>query len=267
MATVNVTNFDDFITAIGVSGDTVVLPIKAEWDLNTIHPEGISGNIQIRCAKIEGRDTEIKNIRFLGNDNAFVVNNAIEIENLHITNIIANASIFHVNTTSFAWSFSECKMSCLLGMNALNFNNGFPTFRRCSIAIAIESGEDSGYDGCMNFTLAEYCRLTINAPSKTVNPFVNMLNANTVSFCEVNLMMPNVTSIYPSNFSGCVLRGGCPLAYDTSQYGYSADFTSVFDVNMFPNDFTTRCPTFIGVTEEQMRSASYLSSIGFAIAR
>lgn len=267
MATVNVTNFDDFITAIGVAGNTVVLPIKAEWDLNDVHPEGVQGGIQVRCAKIEGRDTEIKNAHFLGDRAAFIVNNALEVENLHITNIIANASVFRVNTTSFAWGFSECKFSCLLGMNAVNFNNGFPTFRKCSIAVALESGTDGGYDGCINFTLAEYCRLTINAPSKTVNPFVGMPNRSVISFCEVNLMMPNLLNINPRNFSGCVLRGGCPLAHDRMQYAYAADFTSVYDVNMFPDDFTTKSPTFIGVTESQIRDAQYLASIAFPIAR
>ena len=40
MASVNVSNFDEFIAAVAVSGDTVNLPSGATWNLNDSYPEG-----------------------------------------------------------------------------------------------------------------------------------------------------------------------------------------------------------------------------------
>ena len=38
MATVQVSDWSEFMTAIAVAGDTVVLPENAEWDMNEMHP-------------------------------------------------------------------------------------------------------------------------------------------------------------------------------------------------------------------------------------
>jgi hypothetical protein len=62
MAEVYVNSWQDFVTAIGVAGDTVILPEEAEWDMNEILPYGLQSNITFACNKIDGRGTRIKNL-------------------------------------------------------------------------------------------------------------------------------------------------------------------------------------------------------------
>ena len=59
MAEVQVSNWAEFVEAIAVSGDTVILPEEAEWNMAEILPYGLQSNVSFACRKIEGNGTRI----------------------------------------------------------------------------------------------------------------------------------------------------------------------------------------------------------------
>ena len=126
MATVYVNSWSEFVSAIGVSGNTVVLPENAEWDMGEILPYGLSSNINIACKSINGRGTRIKNL----NLNSYYFNydgtDVKYFQNLLMTDWIGTNKFFNLR---FGSQFTRCAISGITSNSVVidnSSNNYYP---------------------------------------------------------------------------------------------------------------------------------------------
>lgn len=257
MATVQVNSWTEFVAAVAVSGDTVVCPEGAVWDMNEIAPGGVSG-FQVNCAEVHGNGTEIKNLR-LQSGITLAGNAAQTVDVLHLTNLICETGAPFGCTASVGTEarFSGCKFSGILPQNAQYFctvsrKNAY--FSRCSFAL------EYGYSGSSAAAISQ--------------------TSASLTFCRVNVQLPNGALFYPfAEWS--YVRIDCPAmrnlyiigaanVYDgdlpqlTGVIGTaSATYPSVYNRDSMP-DFAGAA-NVLGVTEAQLHDAAYLASIGFPI--
>ena len=261
MATVNVTSWAQFVQAIAVSGDTVVLPSGALWDMNEIAPEGVSGNIPIKCAVINGNNTEIRNLHLFGK---FVVYNNLEMNDVIFKNVVFESTAFMDQASSQRTiTMNICIITGLAGLNTLRFIYGPVTASRCVYNVDITPSTSSEVYFIQLLFSAIYCRISVIFPQYTGRL---QLNASTggIKYCYVNIFAPATTEIFSYVFSGCVVTGNYGNAVD-GHSSYRPAFVSVYDVAAFSNDFVPDADYFKPVTQSQLYDASYLASIGFPI--
>lgn len=261
MATVNVSNFAEFVTAVAVSGDTVNLPQDAEWDLNDSCPEGYANNIQINCAVINGNGTKIRNLHMFSK---MIVANNLEMNDLGFENVIAEGTAFiDQGSSQRTITMNRCIITGLTGLNTIRFIYGPVTASRCTFNVDMTASISSEIYFIQSLFAATYCRISLKFPQYTGRL---RLNASTggIKYCYVNIFAPATTEILSYNFSGCVVTGNYGDAVD-GHTSYRPAFVSVYDVAAFSEDFVPDADYFKPVTYEQLYDASYLASIGFPI--
>lgn len=273
MATVNVTSWTEFVQAVGVSGDTVVLPSKGEWDMNELYPEGYTGNITVNCSEIDGNDSTIRNLHMFGSFTLGSALTAHTIRNLSLTNFVAETTVMHSSFFQWAYgsgrkvlTFSGCILSGLCGTNLERLAQKDDThdlkLSRCSINISFTSSANTF--GIFPVTEAKYCRLKQNVQNAVItNAFVLFGGCK---FCEIDVYMPQLGAgkLSASNLSACKLLGGYGNA---TFYGNSAssarEFPSIYLTDALPDAVDGQY--MHSVTRDQMRDAAYLASLGFPV--
>lgn len=248
MAEVHVQNWAEFVAAVAVAGDTVILPEAERWDLNEIAPEGVLESIPINCAKIIGNGTSIWNGRFYG---SFQVDGT-EIEDFHIINYFCS-----VATVVGTGAFSRCMVSGLSASGVYIPIIG-ASFHRCAFNVELQAtGNVWAVDGVLT-----YCRIILHAALAS-NLDVSS-RRSTKTNCEIILYMPNVPYIYFGNAINCTVRGNMQAATYFGKYDYDYSQTTIVNTSDLAENATVATP-LIGVTDAQMQDAAYLASIGFPI--
>lgn len=258
MATVSVNTWSEFVAAVAVTGDTVVCPEGAIWDMNQIAPEGVSG-FQINCAEIQGQCTEITNLR-LKSGITLAGNAAQTVDALHLTNLICETGAPFGCTASVGTEarFSGCKFSGILPQNAQYFctvsrKNAY--FSRCSFAL------EYGYSGSSAAAISQtsasltLCRVNVQLPNGS-------LFYHYASWSYVRIDCPAMRNLYIINGAANVYDGDLPQL--TGVIGTaSATYPSVYNADSMPQ--FSGAANVLGVTEAQLRDPAYLASIGFPI--
>lgn len=261
MASVNVSNFAEFIAAVAVSGDTVNLPSGATWDLNDSYPEGYTTDIPINCTTINGNGTEIKNLHFYGK---FVVPADLEINDLSMTNVVCEDTTFFGNGgNSRKITLNGSVITGLFGVNTQYFNSSKMHLNRSVVNVNMTAASGTIFF-CWDTFTAIYSRITLNYPSTAGSLWMNSQD-NGIKYCMFTAVCPGLTSFYSGYFSGCVILGNYGEAVDTNDHGYHGSFVSVYNSASFSDDFETANPYFKPVTFDQLYDAAYLASIGFPI--
>ena len=262
MATVNVTSWAQFVQAIAVSGDTVVLPSGELWDMNEIAPEGVSDNIPIRCAVINGNNTEIRNLHIFGK---FVVYNNLEMNDVIFKNIVSeNTAFIDQSSSQRTITMNRCIITGLTGLNTIGFIYGPVTASRCTFNVDLTPSTGSEIYLVRNLFAATYCRISAKFPQYT-GRLQLYASVGGIKYCYVNIFAPATTQIYSYMFSGCVVTGNYGNAFDAQPGSYRPAFVSVYDVAAFSDEFVPGADYFKPVTQSQLYDASYLASIGFPI--
>lgn len=261
MADVYVESWDEFVEAVGVSGDTVILPEEAEWDMGEILPYGLQSNIIISCYAIDGRNTRIKNLNL--NARCFQCGNGgkMRISNLLMTDWLGTSQWFDFRFGSdwFRCAISGITSSRNIIQNDNQYQNTPPKFTSCSINVESSAG---GFEidsrGTSTFY---YCRVEIHAPNSTSAG----LSIYEKVCCELIVYAPNASGNLNIQYigSGTILRGN--LKSVTGLTGSNTKLPSVYSVDTFADDVTSADAKFIPCTEEQLKDATYLRSIGFPI--
>lgn len=261
MATVNVTSFDQFVSAVAVSGDTVNLPEGALWDLNSLYPEGYTNDIPVNCAVINGNGTEIRNLHLFGK---FVIPADLEMNDLYIKNTVCEGeAFFDSNGNTRNISASGCIFTGIYGTYARYFNTSGMSLSRTTLNIDMTTGRQDASLLAGAFS-ARYCRLSMFYPNGT-SEVGFVCDDGDIQYCLVNIHILGAQSIDTSMFSGCVVTGNYGAAYDSGSGGHGSQ-VSVYDVAAFDPDFEPDAPQYFkGVTHEQLYDAAYLQSIGFPI--
>lgn len=257
MATVNVSTFNEFYTAVQVSGDTVVCPVGAVWDMNEIDPLNTITSLSIK-ANVSGNGTTIKNFR--GND--ISISSSRTIDQLHMENFyfVSNKSICTPNNNSIAY-ITRSKISCQLGMNVEIFlANVIPT--QCAINVSFQRSGENDIRWTYNTGVpnGRYNRIKANCPNATI---LNDAKWN-ISDSEIIIDAPLATRLYRNYLYNCTIRGNLQSLTSSAASSAARNFNVITGVS---DSFPTYAESgvLVKVTDAQMRDAAYLQSIGFQI--
>lgn len=257
MATVNVSNWAEFKAAIAVSGDTVVLPESAVWDLNEIEPSGTAA-LTIACAEIDGNGTEIRNMWSLG---GITQSSSGSVNDLKITNIVAknNGTTTWMNIGGSTWE--RCTISGIFesGFTSPIGGNGSGQLNFCSMHTDMSAAGTLTIASGARMTA---CRITLSAPNAT-NIYTSLSGSSgvTAQNCEFVISTQGTGTLYTNTWESCTLRGAMP--HISTIFGLGNQGVSIYcsdDVNP-----SVSVIGLTGVTDDQMKSAAYLQGIGFTV--
>lgn len=264
MATVEVNSFAEFVAAVAVAGDTVVLPVKAKWELNDLYPEGYNGDINLHCAEIQGNGTTINNLHIFGR---FYKKYELHINDLNITNFVCDlTSTNYPRDNCFIGSdgadtgdlyIDGCIMSGVCNNNVEKFSYKAPKLNRCSMNLQFT--RNNGTTGILYGLSATYCRIRQECTK------ASSVDLSGCRFCEIDLQIPNATNNNTVNFFsavGCKIIGNAGGARTTNG-SYSRDFPCII-IDTFSTNQSAM--TYVpAVTFVQMYDAAYLASLGFPV--
>lgn len=273
MADVYVTSWQEFLQAILVSGDTVHCPENAIWDMNNIEPDGHVGAIRFDCDNVYGHNTTIKNLKYDGQ--IIFKNGFVEISDLHWENMLVNTGTYDKKVIFLregTWSSESdlvlmtlCKISGFFTKDDASsiyceqlISKGIKHYR-CGFNV------ESASHGRFNLpTLMEYCNFLAQLPD------VRQIDANVTSEGRINYRFSNIVIVGANITSDASFYGAVCSVFRgrkerlTGFSNASGGYPSLYCTDDMPA-VTEPGTGFIGVTESQLRDASYLQSIGFPI--
>lgn len=257
MATVNVSNWAEFKAAIAVSGDTVVLPEGAVWDLNTLEPTGTAG-LTIKCDEINGNGTEITNMWSLG---GIVQESNCTVNDLKITNVVCKNSGWNTWLNIYGGTWNRCTLSAILESNYTSFigGNGGGQFNFCSVYAEFATSSTVVISSGASMTA---CKVNIDAQNASgFYTFPSGSTGQKATSCEFVVNTQSTGGFYITTWESCTLRGEMP--HISTLWGLGNP-----GVSIYCSDDVSSASTVIGitgVTDAQMKSAAYLQSIGFTV--
>lgn len=263
MAKVYVDTWSEFVEAVGVSGDTVILPENAEWNMSEILPYGLSGNVSIACSKIDGRGTRIKNLNLMNYGFVASGQDIKYFRNLLMTDWIGTNSFFDLRYGS---DWFCCAISGITSNNCIVYNQNsysYSAAKFVSTSINVESSANN-FKLCDSGSNNLYCRIEVHAPNSTNSEPAGSEN----NYCEMILYVPNASGgFYSFRYKGCTVRGNMQnIASDGNWIGSWTGQPSVYFNEMFAVAYEPRFPDhFISCTESELKDAAYLRSKGFPI--
>lgn len=262
MADVTVTSWAEFLEAVQVSGDTVIFPENAVWDMNDIAPEGVSSLPVIRCSTIAGNGTEIRNLRTNGTF-TFDPYNLTAVSNLHFTNfILGGNALFEANhnTRDGTAVFTGCKYSGLCGTQTKGvllpgigtYGDNYGQIRAVQCSFVVDAQIAGAFYAAREM---HYCRCDLGVPNGTLK-----MSAPQWSYIKVD--QPLASTLNSLGALACVFDGemGQVTTAGEPAHTYISIFCTEGLSNLEPTDYLK------GVTRQQMLEPEYLASIGFPIA-
>ena len=277
MADVVVNCWAEFLQAIQVSGDTVICPDGAIWDMNEIEPDGHIGTISVNCDAIYGHNTTIKNLKI---DGYISFHSGFQImSDLHFENVLANTLdkvgfLFREGTFSTSSPVSSLSQMVLCRVSGFFTHTnvastsytttpirGFICYR---CGINVESP-------CRGFTLPYKMQYTnfLAQLQNVESIYGSFLGTKPTAafgaeFSNIVIVAPNCTYDYTTSYAnGCVFRGR-KERLTSFQKAAGTTNMSLYCTTDMQALVTPR--GVVGVTEEQLRDANYLQNIGFPIA-
>ena len=261
MATYNVTTFADFMEKAATSGNTIVCPEGAVWDLAEIDPENLITKIDIN-SNITGNGTEIRNLR-----GEVAIGGSMTITALHWINCLrtgaAGSYRYFMYATSGTALLKESKMS-LAVVRVGDYLGGLYHVApyRCAIEMSINDtwARILNIDS-QNATYNRYNKIHLTAPNATTCDDVGW------NFQDSQLIIdaPLMTNINNTN-KRCTVRGNLESCTKITGTSSTYDF-SVINGDDAPNfaESGSDAKNYKKISDLQMRDAEYLASIGFVI--
>ena len=243
MSEIQVTTFEEFVTACATSGAEVICPGSAVWDMNQIAPAGVP-TVTVACAKIIGNGTTIANASIISRP-LFYFNNVatVTVTKLNIADFTADEPVI-TGTSGMIWKQSD--FSGVQNAGAM-------------VASSLTFCEDETAETPLG------CGFTVHLAGGT---FFQQSMGNT---------------LYLSNCKARFTGGGMldPVSGSYSNYlqlrycYFEGDFTQI-SLNLYCGMSIINSPAKRGVyagagaqwadcTEEQLHDADYLRSIGFYV--
>lgn len=256
MADVTVTTFEEFRTAAAQSGNTIICPNNAVWDMAALDPENTITKITIK-SNVTGNNTEIKNFR-----GWIECGSSMAITALHIINLLCESAGYGAICTESRSVYpnepvwQQSRISAAIGANV-----DYPLYNirpwRCAINVSMaKSGEcilsafNSG-----STAVCKYNRFAVTAP-----------NASSVGWNKINSSQFVVNAPLAARFDAvplnCTIRGNLS---NVSAFKYSSSDTNFSVVNGTDAPNFPTATWMKKVTDAQLRDADYLASIGFVI--
>ena len=270
--TVTVTTWNEFVAAVAVSGDTVVLPEAAEWDLSDA--ETITEPVEIACAEIQGNGTTIKGSRF--EIAGYCVRNAnpLTVDALHWESVYAECSeAFWQEDAAVDMTGSMFSGQIInTGYTVLWVFRGVSRFVSCAANVSCPNGGNLLLGNNISQGFSRFCRYQIYTTSYNTSPFMYAVSPfNYCEKCELIVNAPNARGISftlsggTAKISGCSVRGTLGVAPQDLGYVGCGDHTNYWltvlsDTVAKPAQEGYEFLQGIVCTESQLRNADYLSS-------
>lgn len=250
MAEVTVSTWPEFVSAVAVAGDTVIVPPGTVWDMNDIAPEG-TPSLTIAAAHIYGNGAVIRAPRI--NSTFFTLADSAEsIEDIRIEDFVASKPVILKSTNN------ECKLKnvVLAGIQTAEL-----TLRCTRGSLTFCANQNAG------------CGFTIRIVGGDF-----MYDAAKISFTDCDFIMEGgyigTSTAVATTLVNCNVYGRCNGVYLSSQSQLSiinavTDVVYVYSAGRLivaNSDFCSNIhENVISVTDDQMRDPEYLSSIDFPI--
>ena len=243
MSEIQVTTFEEFVTACATSGAEVICPGSAVWDMNQIAPAGVP-TVTVACAKIIGNGTTIANASIISRP-LFYFNNAATVTKLNIADFTADKPVITGTVNGMIWKQSE--FSGVQNAGAM-------------VARSLTFCEDETAETPMG------CGFTVHLAGGTFFQ-QSMGNSLYLSNCKARFTGAGKLDPASGSYSNYMQLRYCFL---------EGDFTQI-SLNYYCGMSLINSPTKRGVyagagaqwvpwvdcTEEQLQDAEYLRSIGF----
>ena len=243
-----VDTWEDFVTAVGTAGAYVEVTPDTEWDFNAIAPEG-APTVDVLAAHVDGHGCTLKNVRA---DNVFLnfrAGNATTFENFSIIDFLANSAIFF---------FGSSQTFTIRGTALTGVQTGSGTLYRNKGNIVFQANSNSG------------CGFRVNCRGGDLfsGSYSHSFTDTFFSLSGGNVGTNTATC---GQLINCYIEGECGTVFTQGSsrntiVNCTAQTVNARGTNMLAN--SDKCSNITGgtaVTDEQMRDAAYLSSIGFPI--
>lgn len=241
MAEIQVTTFEEFLTACATSGAEVVCPESAVWDMNRIAPAG-APTVTVACAKIIGNGTTIAKASIISRP-LFNFTNGATVTRLNIADFTADKPVI-TGTSGMIWKQSD--FSGVQNADAM-------------VASSLTFCEDETAETPLG------CGFTVHLAGGT---FFQQSMGNTLYLNNCKARFTGAGKLDPVS--------GSYSNYLQLRYCYfEGDFTQI-SLNFYCGMSIINSPAKRGVyagagaqwvdcTEEQLQDADYLRSIGFYV--
>ena len=243
-----VDTWEDFVTAVETAGAYVEVTPDTEWDFNAIAPEG-APTVAVLAAHVDGHGCTLKNVRAENIFLDFCAGNATTFENFSIIDFLANSVIFF---------FESSQTFTIRGTVLTGVQAGSGTLCRSTGNIVFQANSNSG------------CGFRVNCRGGDL-----FSGSYSYSFTDTffGLSGGNVGTAPAScvQLINCYIEGECGTVFTQSSsrntiVNCTAQRVHAVGTNMLANsDKCSNITNGTAVTDEQMRDAAYLSSIGFPI--
>lgn len=250
-----VDTWEDFVTAVGTTGAYVEVVPGTVWDFNDIAPEQ-APSIGITALHIDGKGLVIKNPRIYGSFITFTTDsNTITVENMKIEDFLADGTVLNKGTGTRQVYCENVVISGVQSSGSTlvhSAGKGGNTFRAnenggCGFSVECRGGDFISGDSYFNFEDSIFT-LSGGHIGHSTGTLPWLYNSYVTGECDAVYMRYDSQNVVVN----CVT----PIAY-IRDAGH----------NIIVN--SDRCEDVSGnctaVTDEQMKDAAYLSSIGFPI--
>ena len=261
MAEVTVSTWPEFVEAVAVAGDTVIVQPGTVWDMNEIAPEGLSSTVYL-FANVKGNGLVIRNLRTSLDVTLEVSNSSPKIEDIRIENILQTGGAFISGSITWATNVHAFFHNCVFAGKVID--GVFLNFPRTGAIFSSDGDLSCGFEldfsGSGYFCNAHYdvgttmtdCKLEFSGISTGSNT-----RLKSVTNCEIKGNQP-----WASWNVGNISMSMINLGISSSQTFSATVSVSVLNTDMASG---TISGDFLRVTDAEMRDAAYLSSIGFPI--
>lgn len=259
MADVAVTTFAEFRTAAAQSGNTIICPEGAIWDMSEIDPDNTITSFEIN-SNVTGNNTEIRNFR-----GKIICGNSITITALHIINQLCETgsdytgAIYTASRTA-SITMQLCRLSIATGTAVENALYNVRLYKCAANISMLYAGNCDPVGAYYNIYYPYYNCITINAPNASQ---INGDSWLAVQRSKIIINAPLATKIF-TGAGNSTIRGNMPnVTASSGSISPSIQF-DVINAASAPN-FPASTSYMLRVTDAQMRDADYLASIGFVI--
>lgn len=248
-----VDTWSDFVTAVGTSGAYVEVVQGAVWDTNDIAPEGMP-TVNVNATHVDGKGLEIKNARIdqIFFDCLSTTTAGVTVENISITNFLASSSVIY-KRGDYPLYFKNLILSGIQ-------TSGKTIYRTGGDRIYFRSNELNGCGFFIDYSGGDMMNDSARIHYKDCifyldgNGYLGINNA--IDFVAENCY------VY-GKIKECHFYSGSAKNIINAYADLIANGgTNVAIINADKCDNVT---TGTSVTDEQMKDAAYLNSIGFPI--
>lgn len=254
-----IAEWEDFITHAAETNVYITIVPNTVWDMNILHPEAwTSTAVTIKAKYINGNGLEIRNAYFENCD--FIVYNAASSTHTYLYDVKL-LNCFGRNAASYTHYLLRCN------------NNTYNHLSKITITGSFFSTSQT-----YGFVIANG-NLYRNSWNVYVYGILAFTNVSVMDTCNFYIVQKtNLGTVYFNGLTNSLVEGefNSPISFANSQQNIinaqinnslATSGTNLFNiVNADKVAETTTIPqAFISVTDEEMKDAEYLRSLGFPI--